>query len=173
MWTGFIWHESRGKVVGSCEYVNELSDSGPYKRLEISWLLASQGFYSTELAHYCSAAVDFRTFTSSSRRVSLLIYIHTYMAIDDTLIIINEWWDSNLYISSSSTMPIHRSSSPIPSKASFSTNGCGVCLLEGFKLTPESFSDSLLIDDVEDSVLLGDLTSPFYWYIIKKIIIVL
>jgi hypothetical protein len=59
-------------------------------------------------------------------------------------------------------MSTQRSSSPIPSKASFSTNGCGVCLLEDFKLTPESFSDNFLIDDVENSVLLGGLTSPFY-----------
>ena len=67
-------------------------------------------------------------------------------------------------------MLIHRSSSPIPSKASFSTNGCGVCLLEDFKLTPESLSDSFLIDDVENSVLVGDLTSPFYQNFAKKFI---
>jgi hypothetical protein len=84
------------------------------------------------------------------------------MLIDYTLIIINKSWDSRLHIPSGCSLPIQRSSSPIPSKASFSTNGCGVCLLEGFRLTPESFSDSRLIDDVENSVLLGDLTSPFY-----------
>jgi len=63
-----------------------------------------------------------------------------------------------------------RSSSPIPSKASFSTNGCGVCLLEDFKLTPESLSESFLIDDVENSVLVGDLMSPFYQNIAKKFV---
>jgi len=67
-------------------------------------------------------------------------------------------------------MIIHRSSSPIPSKASFSTNGCGVCLLEDFKLTLESLSESFLIDDVENSVLVGDLMSPFYQNIANKFI---
>jgi hypothetical protein len=59
-------------------------------------------------------------------------------------------------------MPIQRSSSPIHSKASFSTKGCGVCLLEDFRLTPDSFSDNFFTDDAENSFLLGDLTSPFY-----------
>jgi hypothetical protein len=58
-------------------------------------------------------------------------------------------------------MPVQRSSSPMHSKASFSTNGCGVCLLDDFKLTPESFSDNLLTDDVENSFLLRDLASSF------------
>jgi len=67
-------------------------------------------------------------------------------------------------------MLIQRSSSPIPSKASFSTNGCDACLLEDFRLTPESFSESFLIDDVENSVLVGYLMSPFYQNIAKEFI---
>lgn len=60
----------------------------------------------------------------------------------------------------------YRSSSPIPSKASFSTKGC--LFEECFKPTPENFSDSFRIDNVDSFTFTGDF-GAFSWKFNQKL----